>query len=281
MKGKRRLALFTKVWTARHLDIAKLGAAVKALGFDSVELPVRPGCQVEPGPKLTARLKEAQKALAGCGVEISSIAGNADRETVEAMGEAGLDLLRIMAPIDMKTGYMKSIAAIRKGWDALLPELENAKVTLGVQNHCDNFIGSAIGILHLTEPYDPKLVATVLDCSHTALVGEPELMAIDIAWPRLAMVNFKSAFRKRVDGPEEEEARYVIHWTTSRHAGYSWKAVVQELARRGYDGDFCMHPEYSDASTGEELMGDAVVPYLKTDVARLKRLLEEANLRRD
>jgi len=213
-------------------------------------------------------------------VEISSIAGSADRETVEAMGENGLDLLRVMAPIDMKRGYMESVAAIRKGWDALLPSLERFKVTLGVQNHCDNFIGSAIGILHLTEAYDPKLVATVLDCSHTAVMGEPELMAIDIAWPRLAMVNFKSAFRQRVDKPEEEEARYVIRWTTSRNAGYSWRAVVEELARRGYDGDFCIHPEYSEESSGEELMGDAVVPYLKADVARLKKLLDESGLKK-
>ena len=43
------------------------------------------------------------------------------------------------------------------------------------------------------------------------------------------LVNFKNAYRERVNGPEEREAVYRTHWTTGRHGGFSWSGLVAEL----------------------------------------------------
>ena len=43
--GQFRFTVFTKPW---RMPIGELGAFVGGLGFSGVELPVRPGFQVEP-----------------------------------------------------------------------------------------------------------------------------------------------------------------------------------------------------------------------------------------
>ncbi len=44
-------SVFTKPW--KTMELARLGAFVSGLGFDGIELPVRPGYQVEPETAVT------------------------------------------------------------------------------------------------------------------------------------------------------------------------------------------------------------------------------------
>jgi len=217
---------------------------MKALGVDGVELPVRPGYQVEPAA-IGKGLLEAKKILAGEGIKIGSVAGSVDEPTINALGAAGIRILRICVGIDMQIGYLATEKQMRKQWDALVPVLDKAGVTIGVQNHCDYCVGSAIGIMHLIEDYDPKHVSAVYDPAHCGLDGEPEVMGLDIVWPHLSLVNLKSAFRQRSNGPDEVEAEYQIVWSSCHHAIYSWSKLVQALKERGYKGDICLPAEYT------------------------------------
>lgn len=270
---KVELTIFTKPWTE---PLADMGRKVKALGFDGVELPVRPGYQVEPDT-VGKGLPEAARILKEEGLKIGSVAGTADEATIAACGEAGAPMIRVCESIDMKIGYMASVKRIRERYDALLPALEKHGVAIGVQNHCDYCVGSAIGLMHLIEDYDPAQVCAVLDPAHCAVDGEPEDMAIDICWPHLRLVNFKAAFHRRLNGPEEVEARYAIHWTTCHHSGFSWSKTVKVLLERGYEGDFCLPAEYSKLDGGGQLMGDDVLRPLNVDLAYMEELLDEAD----
>ena len=269
--GTIELTVFTKPWTE---PLAEMARKVKGLGFDGVELPVRPGYQVEPDT-VGKGLPEAARVLKEEGLKIGSVAGTADEATIAACGEAGAPMIRVCESIDMKSGYLASEKRIREGYDALLPALEQHGVAIGVQNHCDYCVGSAIGMMHLIEDYDPAQVCAVLDPAHCAVDGEPEDMAIDICWSHLRLVNFKSAFHRRVNGPEELEARYAIHWTTCHHSGYSWSKTVRVLAERGYTGDYCLPAEYSNLAAGGQLMGDEVLEPLQVDMAYMRRLLDQ------
>jgi len=210
------LTVFSKPW--QKMSLAELAKFVKGLGLDGVELPVRPGYQVEP-QNIAKGLPEAVKVFADNGVKIGSVAGNTDEPTIAACGECDVPIIRVCVGIDMSIGYMASEKKIRKGYDKLIPALEKAGVAIGVQNHCDYCVGSAMGIMHLIENYDPKQVCAVLDMAHCAVDGEPEVMAIDICWSHLRLVNFKSAFHARTNGPEAVEAQWGVHWTTCHHSG--------------------------------------------------------------
>ena len=78
--GNIAFTVFSKPWT---LPLPELAALVKSLGLDGVELPVRPGYQVEPA-NVANGLKEAVKIFADHGLKIGSVAGPTDEPTIAA-----------------------------------------------------------------------------------------------------------------------------------------------------------------------------------------------------
>ena len=244
-------SVFTKPW--KTMSIEQLGELVSGLGFDGIELPVRPGFQVEP-ETVIRDLPKAARQLAERGVKICSVAGPADEKTIVACAEAGVPVIRTMARLDPAEGYVAGEARFRKEYDALVPLLDTHGVTLGVQNHCDWFVANALGLRALLRGYDPKHVAAVWDAAHEALNGSLPELAIDVIWPHLCMVNLKNAVWKRTNGPEAEAAEWRHYWTSGQHGLASWSRVVQELKRREYSGVVCLTAEYSDESAVERLI---------------------------
>jgi len=269
--SKIELTVFTKPWTD---PIEVLAEKVAALGLDGIELPIRPGYQVQPD-NVKQTLPKVAKVLEGAGLRVRSAAAPLEPDIIAACGDAGIPIVRTMVGIDLaKAGYAETIARHRTLWDQLVPALDKAGVSIGVQNHSGRNVGSAIGLYHLMEQYDPRHVCAILDMAHSAIAGEPADIAVDLLWPRLrGLINFKAAFRERINGPEEAEAEYRTHWTTAAHAGYSWRGLVDDVRKRGFVGVFCLPAEYSDPSGAPQRMGDDVLPYLRKDIDYLKSLI--------
>lgn len=255
-------SVFTKPW---KMPLPALGEHVARLGFGAIELPVRPGYQVEP-ENVGPGLPEAARILARSGVRIASVAGPADEATVMACAEAGVPIIRIMAPIG-PDGYEATVQALQAELTRLIPTLERAGVTIGVQNHSERYVANALGLRALLAPFDSRHVAAVWDAAHEALNGiEPE-MALEVIWPHLCLVNLKNAFWQRTNGPEAEVAAWRPYWTAGRHGLASWPRVVAELMRRGYEGPMCLPAEYSDEGAVDRLIGE--------DLALARRLFTE------
>lgn len=266
------IIVFTKPWVSERLP--ELADKIAAIGLDGVELAVRPGYQVTP-ETAAGGLQEATRIFAARGLKIASIAGGADEAMIAACGDAGIPLIRVMAPIDMQIGYHQSIENHQRRFDALLPLLDRHNVTIGVQNHYGFFVGSSTGLLHLLWKYEPRHICAILDMAHCALDGEPVSMAVDIIKDHFhGLANFKSAYRARVNGPEDE-AIFKVRWTTHRHGAYSWREFADCLRAIRFRGTLCLPAEYSDPASGTQRMGDAVLPYLKKDLAHLRELTSD------
>jgi len=242
-------SVFTKPW---KMPLPELGEHVAGLGFDAIELPVRPGYQVEP-ENVARGLPEAARILARSGVRIASVAGPTDEATVLACAEAGVPIIRTMARVG-PAGYLASVAALQAEYTALLPALERTGVVIGVQNHCDRFVTNAVGLLDLLAPFEPRHVAAVWDAAHEALNGMGPDMALEVVWPHLCMVNLKNAFWQRTTGPEAEVATWRHYWTSGRQGLASWPRVIAELRRRGYSGTVCLPAEYTDEEAVDRLI---------------------------
>ena len=241
-------SVFTKAWKTVPLD--RLGGLVRGMGFEGVELPVRPGFQVAP-ERAGRDLPAAARKLEAEGVAIRSVASAADEPTIMACADAGVPLLRIMAPIRTDESYAGAEERYRREFDALLPVLDRAGVTLGVQNHAGREVANAIGLRSLIGRYDPRHVAAVWDAGHEALAGnEPEL-AIDIIWPHLRVVNLKNAIWLQNAEAGAASAEWSAHWTAGRLGLSPWPRVAAELRRRGYAGTVCLTAEYSGAVSVE------------------------------
>ena len=253
--GQNDFTVFSKPWP--KLSLTELGKFLKNLGFDGVEFPVRPGYQVTP-ENITKGLPEAAKVLADEGIKIGSIAGPTNVEAIEACGKAGVSIIRVCVGIDMEIGYLASEKKVRSEYDALIPALDANGVAIGVQNHCDHDVGSAIGIMHLIEKYDPKQIGAVLDVAHCGLDGEPDDMAIDIVWTHLILLNLKSALRIRSAGPEIPDAPWDTYWTTGGQGFTNWKVTADVLQKRNYTGDICLTAEYSQHDKVDELIAQDI-----------------------
>ncbi len=254
-------SVFTKPW---KMPLPELAKHVKGLGFDGIELPVRPGYQVTPD-RVQDGLPKAADIMADHGLKIFSVAGPTDKATMAACADAGIPLIRICIGID-GSSYLAGETRYQNECDALIPLLDKYRVTIGVQNHCGKCVASAMQLLHFMKGYNPKHVAAVYDVAHTALNGEEPEHAIDILWTHLRMVNLKNAFWRRRNGPEAEYAQWHEYWTTGRNGLASWPRAAAELKRREWSGTLCLSAEYNDHGSVNRLIAD--------DLAFAKSLFE-------
>jgi sugar phosphate isomerase/epimerase len=246
-----RFSVFTKPW---KIPIPELGRLIHGFGFDGIELPVRPGYQVEPAA-VARDLPIAARQLSELGLRIFSVAGPTDAVTIATCAELNIPVIRIMAPIGPE-GYRATESRLRRELDALVPLLDRYGVTIGVQNHYGRHISNASGLRALLQGYDPHQVAAIWDAAHNALEGEEPELALDIIWPHLRMVNLKNAFWRRTNGPEAEVATWAPHWTSGRQGRASWPRVAAELKRRGYSGVVCLTAEYTDEAAVNRLIAE-------------------------
>ena len=272
-------SVFTKPW--KTMPLSELAAFVSRLGFDAIELPVRPGFQVEP-QDVARGLPQAVRQFAEFGVKVASIAGPTGEAAIAACAAAGVPIIRVMVPIEPQ-GYWATEEQVHREYDALIPLLDRYGVKVGVQNHCDRFVCNAMGLWHLIGKYDPRHVAAVWDAAHNALQGEEPELALEIVWSHLCMVNLKNAFwrrttRMRTSGPEAEDAQEILrvrpdgyvgtpvsaqndngwrpYWTSGRQGLASWPRVAAELKRRHYTGVVCLTAEYSDEPAVNRLIAE-------------------------
>jgi sugar phosphate isomerase/epimerase len=243
-------SVFTKPW---RQPLPELGRIMADIGFQGIELPVRPGFQVEPD-KMAKDLPAATKLLADFGLKIFSIAGPTDEPTIAACAEAGVPVIRICIDLVKDLGYLDTEKYWWRRFDELVPLLDKYGVTIGVQNHCDRCVANAIGVRHLIEKYDPRHVAAVWDPAHCGLNGELPELAIDILWS-----NLKNAYWDLIGGPEAPIARWSHYWTDGRHGFAAWPDVVDELKKRDWSGVCCLTAEYSDEARVEQLITQDLV----------------------
>jgi len=252
MNASVKFTVFSKSWTQ---SLPEMGRRLRALGFDGVELPIRPGFQVEPHA-IARDLPLAVRILGDCGLRVGSVAAPTDVRTIEACANAGVPIIRTLVKVPHDGRYMDTMEKTLHEFNHLLPYLAQTGVKIGIQNHCHREVSSVMGIHYLVRRFDPKLVAAVLDVGHCGLAGETADLALDILWPYLCLVNFKNAFWKRIENPNSAVAEFDCHWTTGRDGMGHWPSFVAELNRRQYIGDICLSAEYSDAPRVEQLVAD-------------------------
>ena len=250
-----KFTVFTKPW--KH-SLPELASLIASLGFDGIELPVRPGYPVTP-ENMSKMLPEAVHILAEHGLTIASIAGPTDERTFAACEAAGVKLVRICVGVDSGETYLNGIARLQREYEALVPLLDRYSVTLGLQNHYGNHdVSNGMGLRNLASPFDPRHIGLVWDAGHNGLEGEAPELAIDIVWSHLCMVNLKSAFWQRSNGHESEFACWQAYWTTGRQGRANWPRVAAELLRREYAGTVCLTAEYSDESSVDRLIAEDI-----------------------
>lgn len=101
-------AVFTEPWKA--LSLHELVSKVRSLGFDGIELPVRPGFQVAPD-SVSEVLPEAVKTFADQGLRVVSVAADPTPPVIEACAQSGVGISQGMP----RSPTRKGLHAARSG----------------------------------------------------------------------------------------------------------------------------------------------------------------------
>jgi sugar phosphate isomerase/epimerase len=249
-----KLAVFTKPW--KNDSVPVLAKRVAGLGFDSAEVPVRPGFQVDVA-NAEKKLSELVSVFADHGLTVTSVASELDERVFASCAGAGVALVRVMAPVT-RGEYLRSERELRKKIEEVVPLCRRYEVKVGVQQHYGDNVCDATGLRLLLSGTDHAWIGAIWDAAHDALAGlEPE-NGLDLVWERLFMVNLKNAYYRRANGPEALEAKWVRHFTAGRHGMASWPRVLAELKRRKYAGPLCLTAEYDDEADVDRLCREDV-----------------------
>ena len=240
-----RFAVFVKPWEA--LTIPEVGRHVKQLGFDLIELPVRPGFACQPAT-IERDLPQAVKVLADLGVAILNVTVALplnDERLYAACAAAGITMNRVIFSRE-GLGYWAAEANARRQLDAALPFCERYNVQIGIQHHYGGSVPiNSMGLYHLVKEYDPRYVGAIWDPAHNALMGEDPATGLEIVQSHLCMVNLKNAYWRQVSGPEAETAAWQAYWTSGRQGRADWSQVAAKVKAMGYRGAICFSAEYS------------------------------------
>ncbi|HVX44295.1 MAG TPA: sugar phosphate isomerase/epimerase [Mycobacteriales bacterium] len=237
-------SVFTKPWP--DLPVDRLGRKLAGLGFDGVELPVRPGFQVEP-QDAEQTLPDTVRRLADAGLHTFSVAGEIDEPMFAACAAAAVPMIRIMAPIG-PDGYLASEQRMRSRLEAAVPLCERYQIRVGIQQHHGRFVSTSAGLRRLVGGLPTRHICAVWDAGHDALAGEEPDLGLEQVWSYLGMVNLKSAYYRKSSGA------WKAHFVDGTSGLARWPDVVAYLVKRSYSGVLCLTAQYSVADALDDLV---------------------------
>ena len=239
-------AVFVKPW--KSLSLPELARHIRQLGFEWIELPVRPGFPCEP-ETIEKTLPEAVRVLREEGVQVLNITASlslTDERLYTGSLKAGVNMNRVIFDRQEGENYWDAEKRARKTLDEALPFCEKYGYKIGVQNHYGRCVPvNAMGMYNLVKDYDLKYVGAIWDPAHNALECEDPESGLDIVVSHLCIVNLKNAYWRRVNGPEAETAQWQVYWTSGRQGRASWLRVAEKLKQMDYQGPVCLSGEYS------------------------------------
>src|SRR3569833_2411473 len=158
------------------LSVPEMGKTIKQLGFDGVDLTVRPGGHVDP-EKVATALPEAVRQLADAGLTVPMIstcivdAGGTTPAILEAAATQGIR--------ELKLGYWRytPFGSLRKQLDDARRELDHLEplaakhgVRLSIHSHSGNFLSAVAGnVAIILEGRDPHAIGAYIDPGHMPL----------------------------------------------------------------------------------------------------------------
>jgi len=259
--------VFTKPW--RETSVDALGELVNRMGFDAVELPVRPGYQVEPADVRTG-LRLAVDRLASAGVQVVSIASGTGESVFAACADAGVRVIRVMVPVSSR-GFVETGDEIARALDDLAEKAEQYGVRVGVQPHHDDYISDSSELATLLRDRDPQFIGAIWDAAHDALARKRPEHGLDLIWPWLVMTNLKSARYERQQALSAlGDPIWEPVFTSAVDGMAEWGRALKHLARRSWTGPICLTAEYTDETN--------LVKKVTADLLHAKRLMVGVDL---
>ena len=281
-----RILLNSKFYAG--LGIAELADKVGGLGYDGVDLCVRPGHPVRPD-NVGETLGKAVRRLEQAGLDCPSVAApvgmndpadSAAAALFAAAGENGVSFVKVgywyFAEGD---DFDARLETARRGVAGFAALGRRYGVRACCHTHSGPCLGSNAAGMRLLLQEEPD-VGAYLDFGHLALDGEDPALAMAMLAPRLCLVGIKDGRHEARSG---SEPAYAPAFCRLGQGSVDWRRVLGLLNRAGYVGPLIVHTEYGfDESIIRQVGYADTAPadldrQAGADAAFLRRLLSQTN----
>jgi sugar phosphate isomerase/epimerase len=276
------LVMFSKM--LGEFPVPEAARRINGLGFDGVDLTVRPKGHVEPAGVGMA-LPEAVKAIRDQGLTVpmisTAITGADDPAAEATLAAAVHEDIRYL-----KLGYWNAprgaladaIDRARRALDGLQRLAEKYHVTLGVHNHSGaGYVNCQPAVIWtLLKDRDPARIAAYFDPGHAAVEGGDGggRQALELLGPRIRMVAVKDfGWKSR---PGRPKATWSSQLVPLREGLVPWPEVFASLQALDFRGPISLHSEYKGGHSWRDLSTPELIEQTAADLAFVRELMAGA-----
>ncbi|GAB4562412.1 MAG: hypothetical protein Kow0047_10520 [Anaerolineae bacterium] len=277
-----KLMMFSK--HLQTMSVAEAGRVIRDLGFEGVDLTVRPGGHVSPEEVRTA-LPEAVRTLANMGLQVPLITTAitaADEpyaaDIFETAADAGVP--------EIKLGYWRyqgfgtfheAMEEIARKLDEIEKLAQRTGVRANIHTHSGDFMSASPFILwYWIKDRDPAAIGAYLDAGHIVVEGGVSTwkMAIDLLRDRITLLAVKDLEWQQVDDPSLGKKRWITKMVPLKRGVVPWPEVFTCLREIGFDGWVSVHSEYQGWHSWRDLTVEELIEQTREDLAYLRWAME-------
>jgi len=277
-----RFIMFTK--HLQTMSVEEAGRAIKKLGFDGVELTVRPNGHILP-ENAREELPRAVNALRGIGLDTPALVVEIhNRQTehaalvCEMASKVGARELRTSAARYRGFGNNREqLAAATKDAKELESLGKEYGVRLDVHAHSGDFLSCQGALLDMwIGETDPRYVGVSLDLGHLTTEGGKAgwRQSIDLLQDRVGIVAVKSFGWFHEPDAKTGEVVWNAKQVPLDEGNVRWRQAFGLLRQVGWDADgqalVSVHSEYQGSGSWRDLTVPELVEQTGADFAYLK-----------
>lgn len=240
-----RFNMFSK--SLQSMSVLEAGRTIKSLGFDGIELTVRPKGHIEPEdvrralPPAVDELRALGLDVRSAVTEVHSYEDTLAHHVCATAAQAGVRLLRTSARRYQPFGAIREQIAASRREAADLERLgREYGVMLCIQTHSGDMLGAQGGILdQILDGTDPRYVGVGLSPGHLVVEGGGMgwMQSIDVLQDRIGMVDAKSYGWFHEPDPRSGEPTWVYKKVPLEGGNVRWRQVFALLRGLGWDHD--------------------------------------------
>src|SRR5918993_352304 len=261
-----------------RMNASELGRTLKAMGFDGVDLTVRPGGHADPKrvaidlPPFVDGIRHEGLAVPMITTELLSDTDPVAQPTLETAA-------RLKIPFYKPGYYRYAFVDVRKELDAAGKQLKGLAdlsrrhgMRLGYHNHAGYIGGGVWDFAPFVEPLDAAAVGYYFDVRHAVVEGGDGgwRTAFDLVSPRLSMISLKDFFWEKSGGSWRQRN------CPMGQGMVDWQRFFAMLAKARFHGPVSLHVEYDVTGATPAAEQDNMIAAAERDFAFIKARIAEA-----
>lgn len=269
------------------LDHTSMAAAAASMGFEGIDLTVRPEGHVEP-ERVSEDLPKAVEAVRNAGLNVHMITtaindpGHPHTEPIlKAAGALGISYYRMgWVPYDDQKSMDDNLKSFRERMTKLAALNKKYGIHGDYQNHSGSSFGSPVWDLWMIlKDLDPKWIGSQYDILHATVEGANSWpLGLKLLKPYVRTMDIKDFQWMKKDGQWRAEV------VPLGEGMVDYKKYLKLIKDYSISGPLSIHYEYAlgGAESGAKtitMKKEDVFEAMKKDVVTLKRMLREAGIR--